>query len=106
MLEIFFLGRGAPELTGSFIFGSQIPRANRGTSFEKIKTPLRKMLSLLTNSKEEKQLQFYPTRPVWSLFMPGKVCFPQSEPIAATSSHLGLAEPREVSLCCVARMLL
>lgn len=64
------------------------------------------MLSLLTDSKEEKHLQFYPTRPLWSPFMPGKVHFPQGEPAAATSSHLGGAEPQEVSLCCVAWMLL
>ena len=43
MLEIFFLGSGATELMESFIFGSQILRANWGTLFEKIKTALRKI---------------------------------------------------------------
>lgn len=38
--------------------------------------------------------------------MPGKVCFPQGEPVAAAASHIGLAEHRGVPLRCAARTLL
>lgn len=41
MLEIFFLGRGATELTGSFIFRSQIARANLG-NLKTLKVPWEK----------------------------------------------------------------
>ena len=108
MLEIFLLGSCTTEVAGSFIFGSLILRANRGTPFEKIQTPLRQIARhpWWLIPKEKRNLQFYPTHPIWSLSMPRKVYFPQGGPVAATSSHFSLAEPQEVFLCCVARMLL
>lgn len=72
----------------SFILGSPILRVNQRIIFEKIKTLLRKIAHYsfwLTPKK--KKLQFYPTHPIWSLLMPGKVHFFQSEPVAVTSSH-------------------
>lgn len=36
----------------------------------------------------------------------GRCIIPHREPVAAISSHLSLAEPQELSFCCVARMLL
>lgn len=72
----------------NFILGSPILRVNQGTIFEKIKTLLRKIIHYSCwLTPKQKKLQFYPTHPIWSLFMPGKVHFFQSEPIAVTSSH-------------------
>lgn len=76
------------QQNGSFILGSPILRVNQGTTFEKIKTLLRKITHYsfwLTPKK--KKLQFYPPHPIWSLFMPGKMHFFRSEPVAVTSSH-------------------